>query len=58
MSNLDDYDKEVEAIRAYNQPILDAFQGWLKAAGLADRTINNHVENIDFFEDDDFGDWW
>ena len=49
MSNLDDYDKEVEAIRAYNQPILDAFQGWLKAAGLADRTINNHVENIDFF---------
>jgi site-specific recombinase XerD len=44
-----DYDKEVEAIRAYNQPILDAFQAWLEQAGLAEKTVRNHVENIDFF---------
>ncbi len=44
-----DYDKEVEAIRAYNQPILDAFHIWLKESGLADKTIKNHIENIDFF---------
>ena len=41
-----DYDKEVEPIQAYNQPILDAFGTWLKEAGLADCTIKNHVENI------------
>lgn len=44
-----DYDKEVEAIRVYNQPILDAFQAWLKTSGLADKTIKNHIDNIDFF---------
>jgi len=46
---MSDYDKEVEATRAYNQPILDAFQAWLTEAGLADKTIRGHVENIDFF---------
>lgn len=46
---MNDYDKEVEAIRAYNRPILDAFQTWLAEGGLADKTIRSHVENIDFF---------
>ncbi len=49
MSDYDDYDKQVEAIRAYNQPILDAFQASLKEAGLAQKTIKNHIDNIDFF---------
>jgi site-specific recombinase XerD len=46
---MEDYDQQVEAIRAYNQPILAAFQTWLKEARLADKTIKGHVENIDFF---------
>ncbi len=49
MTDSNDYDKQVEAMRAYNQPILDAFQAWLKEAGLARKTIKNHVDNIDFF---------
>jgi len=48
---MSDYDKEVEAIRAYNRPILDAFQSWLTEAGLAEKTIKGHVENIDFFSE-------
>ena len=46
---MSDYDQEVEVIRAYNQPILDAFQAWLEASGLSKKTVKNHVENIDFF---------
>ncbi|MEW5956533.1 MAG: site-specific integrase [Chloroflexota bacterium] len=44
-----DYDQQVEAIRAYNQPILDTFQAWLTETGLADKTVRSHVENISFF---------
>jgi site-specific recombinase XerD len=51
MTDSNDYDKQVEVIRAYNQPILDAFQAWLKEAGLVRKTIKNHVDNIDFFTD-------
>jgi site-specific recombinase XerD len=48
MSN---YDQQVEAIRSYNQPILDEFKAWLEAKGLAKKTVKNHVDNIDFFAD-------
>ena len=51
MTDYNDYDKQVEAIRTYNQPILDTFQAWLKEAGLVRKTIKNHVDNIDFFTD-------
>ncbi len=51
MTDSNDYDKQVEAIRTYNQPILDTFQAWLKEAGLVRKTIKNHVDNIDFFTD-------
>ncbi len=51
MTDTNDYDKQVEAIRAYNQTILDAFQASLQEAGLARKTIKNHVDNIDFFTD-------
>ena len=46
---MEDYDQQVKAIRAYNQPILEAFQTSLEQARLADKTIRGHVENIDFF---------
>jgi len=49
MSDIDDYDAQVEAIRAYNQPILDEFRSWLKQSGLSEKTISNQVSDIDFF---------
>jgi len=48
-SDVNTYDARVRAIRAYNQPILDDFRVWLEQAGLSEKTVKNHVENIDFF---------
>ena len=49
MSDANTYDVKVRAIHAYNQPILDDFRAWLKQSGLAEKTVKNHVDNIDFF---------
>ena len=49
MSSADSYDARVQAIKAYNQPILDDFGAWLEQSGLAEKTVRNHVDNIDFF---------
>ena len=46
---MNNYDKEVQKIREYNQPILDQFRKSLEAAGLASKTIETHVLNMDFF---------
>ena len=48
---MSDYDKEVQKIRGYNQPILDDFRKWLEAANLAVKTIETHVLNMDFFSE-------
>ena len=47
---MDDYDKRVEEIEAYNKPILDAFKAWL-AESWTKKTVKNHVDNIYFFAD-------
>jgi len=51
MSDADtyDYDTQVRAIRAYNQPILDDFEVWLQQSGLSEQTVQTHVDNINFF---------
>ena len=49
MRDTDDYDKEVEAICAENQPILDSFQAWLQESGLSQKTVTSHIGNIAFF---------
>jgi len=46
---MSDYDQEIGKIRVYNQPILDEFRIWLEKSGLVQKTVKNHVENIDFF---------
>ncbi len=43
------YEIECEKIRAANSKLLTDFADWLRAAGLADRTIARHVDNIDFY---------
>lgn len=45
---MENYDKEVAKIRKCNQPILNDFQAWLEKAGLKKKTVNTHVENVDF----------
>lgn len=47
---MDDYDKKVEEIQAYNKPILAAFQAWLEESW-SKKTVKSHVDNIDFFTD-------
>ncbi len=49
MSTLSDYDAQVDAIKEHNAPILASFQTSLAQAGLAKKTVKNHVDNIDFF---------
>ena len=51
MSTPSDYDTQVDAIKEYNAPILASFHTSLEHAGLARKTVKNHVENIDFFTD-------
>jgi hypothetical protein len=51
MSDAESYDARVRAIRAYNQPILDDSRAWLEQSGLAEKTIKNHVDNIDWMEE-------
>ncbi len=49
MNDAPTYDQEVQAIRAYNQPLLDSFQDWLVHSGVGTKTIQSHVANIAFF---------
>jgi site-specific recombinase XerD len=48
---MDDYDQQVAAIHAYNAPFYEQFATWLAASGLSERTIQTHVENVQFFAD-------
>ena len=49
MSDIEAYDARVQAIRAYNQPLLENFRAWLEQSGLAEKTVKTHVDNINFF---------
>jgi hypothetical protein len=49
MSDAGSHDARVQAIRAYNQPILDDFETWLEQSGLSEKTVKAHVYNISFF---------
>ena len=49
---MDDYEKyeaDCKKIRRANQKILTDFESWLKSSGLSEKTINNHLSNIDFY---------
>jgi len=52
---MDDYEKyeaDCKVIREINEKILSEFGLCLKASGLSEKTINNHVSNIDFYIND------
>ena len=48
----DDYEKYEKAcnkIREENEGLLDDFEIWLRKTTLKDKTISNHIDNIDFY---------
>ena len=46
---LEDWEKEIKAIRAENKILIDEFEIWLKGKNLKSKTINSHTSNIDFY---------
>ena len=49
MNDYEKYEAECKKIRKDNKRLLREFELWLKEAGLSEKTINNHVSNIDFY---------
>ena len=49
MESYTDYDQESQAIRAENSEVLEAFESWLRAKKLTERTVEKHSGNIDFY---------
>ena len=48
----DDYEKyeqECNRIREENKKLLNDFAQWLKSANLKDKTIRQHLENVEFY---------
>jgi len=46
------YEKECERIRKENDKLLSDFEKWLSDKNLSERTIDNHVSNVDFYIND------
>lgn len=49
---MDDYEKyeaDCKNIRKVNESLLAEFETWLKSSGLSEKTIRNHLSNIDFY---------
>jgi len=43
------YETAVKEIKKANKSHLSNFKKWLKSKGLSDKTINNHINNVDFY---------
>ncbi len=43
------YERASKRIRKDNAKLLDAFDQWLAAKGLSEKTIEQHVRNVDFY---------
>lgn len=49
MDKYEKYEEECRKIQTENSPLLFEFRGWLKAKGISNKTIETHVNNVDFF---------
>ena len=49
MVDFEKYKEDCENIKKANEQLLNGFDVWLKLSGLSEKTINNHVSNIDFY---------
>ena len=48
----EDFERKSQEIREENKVILEGFEKWLFASGLKEKTINKHVQNVDFYIND------
>jgi len=49
MDDYAQYELDCERIKETNETLLADFENWLEKSNLSDRTINKHVENVDFY---------
>ncbi len=49
MDGYEKYEADCKKIRKANESLLADFEAWLKSSGLSDKTIGNHLSNIDFY---------
>ncbi|MBM9520963.1 phage integrase SAM-like domain-containing protein [Desulforhopalus vacuolatus] len=49
MDDYEKYEKKCKKIREANEHLLNDFEDWLKSTGLSEKTIKNHLSNIDFY---------
>ena len=49
LDDYEDYEKKCEKIRKENEKLLDKFDAWLRNTNLKDKTIDRHINNIDFY---------
>lgn len=44
-----DYETACNKVRESNTALLDGFEAWLKISGLSEKTIANHLSNVNFY---------
>ena len=49
MDEYEKYEADCKAIRKANKRLLNEFEAWLKASALSEKTIKQHLLNIDFY---------
>lgn len=49
MDDYEKYEEDCKRIRKENQKLLKEFMVWLKSRNLKDKTINTHIDNVDFY---------
>jgi hypothetical protein len=45
----EDFERKSQEIRAENAVLLDGFRKWLSEGGLKEKTIEHHIQNVDFY---------
>jgi site-specific recombinase XerD len=49
MNDYKKYEADCKKIRKTNERLLAEFDAWLQSSGMAEKTIHNHLSNIDFY---------
>jgi len=49
MDDYEKYEEDCKKIRKANERLLTDYEVWLKSSGLSEKTISNHLSNIDFY---------
>ena len=49
MDDYEKYEEDCEEIKKANERLLVEFEARLNSSGLSEKTINNHISNIDFY---------